>query len=54
LRGELHLTESRETLLREAWMRKCLRTAEKDGFQNIAVVCGAWPSVFTAIPNTLV
>ena len=23
-------------------MRKCLRAAEKDGFTNIAVVCGAW------------
>jgi len=42
LRGELDLTETRETLLREAWMRKCLRTAEKEGFSNIAVVCGAW------------
>ena len=42
LRGELGETESRETLLREAWMRKCLRVAEKDGFSNIAVVCGAW------------
>ena len=28
--------------LREAHMRKCIRQAEKDGFQNIAVVCGAW------------
>jgi hypothetical protein len=28
--------------LREAHMRKCLRAAEKDGFKNIAVVCGAW------------
>ncbi|HEY1121720.1 MAG TPA: DUF5682 family protein [Haloferula sp.] len=42
LRGDLDLPESRETLLREAWMRKCLRAAEKDGFANIAVVCGAW------------
>jgi len=42
LRGDLALPESRETLLREAWMRKCLRAAEKDGFANIAVVCGAW------------
>ena len=23
-------------------MRKCLRAAEKDGYVNIAVVCGAW------------
>lgn len=28
--------------LREAYMRKCLRQAHKDGFQRIAVVCGAW------------
>ena len=28
--------------LREAHMRKCIRQAEKDGFQKIAVVCGAW------------
>ncbi|MEM6317195.1 MAG: DUF5682 family protein [Bacteroidota bacterium] len=29
-------------LQREAYMRKCIRTAIKEGFQNIAVVCGAW------------
>ena len=28
--------------LREAYMRKCLRQAQKEGFQRIAVVCGAW------------
>ncbi|MDX2019439.1 MAG: DUF5682 family protein [Deltaproteobacteria bacterium] len=28
--------------LREAYMRRCIRQAEKDGFQKIAVVCGAW------------
>lgn len=27
---------------REAQMRQCLRQAQKDGFQRIAVVCGAW------------
>ena len=27
---------------REAYMRKTIRTAEKEGFENIAVVCGAW------------
>ncbi|MGH8338153.1 MAG: DUF5682 family protein, partial [Gammaproteobacteria bacterium] len=27
---------------REAHMRKCIREAEKDGYQRIAVVCGAW------------
>ncbi|MBL7797588.1 MAG: hypothetical protein JNJ90_13915 [Saprospiraceae bacterium] len=35
-------SESRETLLREAYMRQSIRQAEKEGFQNIAVVCGAW------------
>lgn len=29
-------------ILREAFMRKTIREAEKDGFQKIAVVCGAW------------
>lgn len=33
--------EQREAL-REAHMRKCMRQAEKEGFQRIAVVCGAW------------
>lgn len=42
LRGDLDLTETPLTLLREAWMRKTLRAATSDGFQNIAVVCGAW------------
>jgi len=35
-------SESRETLLREAHMRQSIRSAEKEGFQHIAVVCGAW------------
>lgn len=33
--------ETRETLLREAHMRQTIRQAEKEGFQRIAVVCGA-------------
>lgn len=28
--------------LREAWMRKTIRAAQKEGFRNIAVICGAW------------
>lgn len=28
--------------LREAWMRRTIREARKEGFENIAVVCGAW------------
>lgn len=51
LRGELKLTETRETLLREAWMRKCLKAAEKDGFTNIAVVCGAWHAPALKAPS---
>jgi Family of unknown function (DUF5682) len=31
-------------LLREAYMRQCLRQAESEGFQKSAVVCGAWHS----------
>lgn len=27
---------------REAWMRQTIRAAQKEGFQRIAVVCGAW------------
>ena len=27
---------------REAYMRKTLRAAQKEGFENIAIVCGAW------------
>ncbi|MBK7476974.1 MAG: hypothetical protein IPI11_13570 [Haliscomenobacter sp.] len=33
--------ESRETLVREAWMRQVVRQAQKEGFQRIAIVCGA-------------
>ncbi len=34
--------ESPRTLQREAHMRQTMRLAVKEGFQNIAVVCGAW------------
>ncbi|MGE0084094.1 MAG: DUF5682 family protein [Desulfococcaceae bacterium] len=36
--GDERLREQR----REAWMRKTIRVAEKQGYENIAVVCGAW------------
>lgn len=42
LRQQLNRIETKETLLREAYMRKIIRKAYKDGFQKIAVVCGAW------------
>ena len=44
LRQEGLRLESTETLLREAFMRKTMRQAQKEGFQRIAVVCGAWHS----------
>ncbi len=34
--------ESRETLLREAFMRRTIRQYQKMGHQHVAVVCGAW------------
>lgn len=45
---ESALASSLETLdplreqRREAWMRQTIRAAQKEGFQRIAVVCGAW------------
>ncbi len=41
LRTELGKQESPRTLLREAFMRKTIRKAQKE-FQKIAIVCGAW------------
>lgn len=41
LRAE-KVAEQPRTLLREAYMRKVLRKALKDGYQRPAVVCGAW------------
>lgn len=43
-RDELQRRENPHNLLREAFMRKVLRKAIKDGYKNIAVVCGAWHS----------
>jgi hypothetical protein len=39
-------------LVREAHMRKTLRAAVKDGYQDIAVVCGAWhvPALIGPLP----
>jgi hypothetical protein len=42
LRELLRLKENRLEMLREAYMRKMIRHAEKEMFQNIAVICGAW------------
>jgi hypothetical protein len=42
LREELAQPESEETLLREAYMRETMRATLKQGYQRVAVVCGAW------------
>jgi len=42
LRETLPQKEDKEQALREAWMRKMIRQAEKEMFQHIAVICGAW------------
>ncbi len=38
--------------LREAWMRKRVRQAKSDGFERIAVICGAWhvPALLRKVP----
>lgn len=42
LRTEVGAIGQSDNLIREAFMRKQIRKAIKDGFTNIAVVCGAW------------
>lgn len=42
LREELPGHTSSRDLLREAWMRKMIRAAQKENFERIVVVCGAW------------
>ena len=52
LRTELANEETDMTLKREAWMRRCMRQAEKDGFENVAVICGAWHApALTELPS---
>ena len=41
VRSQLNRTESRETLLREAWMRQLIRSEMAKNYNKIAVVCGA-------------
>jgi hypothetical protein len=42
LREELPPSDDPMEAPREAFMRKTIREAQRDGFQRIAVVCGAW------------
>ena len=44
LRNELNRPSPDREILREAFMRKTIRQGIKEGYQNIAVVCGAWHS----------
>lgn len=42
LREELPCHTSSRDLIREAWMRRMVRAAQKENFERIAIVCGAW------------
>ncbi|AFY58842.1 hypothetical protein Riv7116_6514 [Rivularia sp. PCC 7116] len=42
VREEMPASENPIENKREAYMRKTIRTAQKEGFERIAVVCGAW------------
>ena len=52
--GDTHMPPdmARRDALREAHMRQCLRAAQKEGFERIAVVCGAWhlPALAAKVP----
>ncbi|MFZ6001831.1 MAG: DUF5682 family protein, partial [Bacteroidota bacterium] len=51
LREEMPGRFTRTDKLREAHMRKMIRQAEKDGYKNIVVICGAWHApVLTSMP----
>lgn len=52
VRSEIETEVPRREALREAYMRKTMRAAEKEGFQTIAVVCGAWhvPALQKSVP----
>ena len=49
VRLQLNRKESRETRLREAWMRQVIRAEMSKNYNKIAVVCGAWhiPALLT-------
>jgi hypothetical protein len=52
LRSQARPPERREAL-REAFMRQRLRAARKEGFERIAVVCGAWHAPALAAPGSV-
>ncbi len=51
--GERCAAEVRRELLREAYMRRMIRAAEREGHASIAVVCGAWhvPALQERLPE---
>ncbi len=51
LRTGLARPESDDTLLREAYMRETLRATLAQGYQRVAVVCGAWHAPVLTDPN---
>ena len=51
LREELRRPETDETLLREAYMRETLRATIAQGYQRVAVVCGAWHAPVLTDPD---
>lgn len=50
LRAEVKAPERREERLREAWMRRVIREAQREVLGAIAVVCGAWHAPVLAHP----
>lgn len=42
IESSLQKLDAKQEALREAYMRQKIREAQKEGFQRIAVVCGAW------------
>lgn len=42
IREEFGQKNSKRDTIREAWMRRMLREAQKEPFERIAVICGAW------------
>ena len=42
LRETAATNDSRREAQREAWMRQTIRAAQREGYERIAVICGAW------------
>lgn len=51
LREDAPEPANKREALREAWMRRSIRAARREGFGRIAVVCGAWHAPALAAPG---